>query len=110
MTDAKEVRGIAVVADSPTAAGFRLAGVKRVYEAGDDLREMFERQLSDETVSVIIVNDRVLGRLPQRMRARAEDSINPIVVSIPDKEMNDAGGDAIRAMVKRALGIDLAGE
>jgi len=110
MTGAEDVRGIAVVADSPTATGFRLAGVKRVYEAGDDLREVFERQLSDETVSVIIVNDKVLARLPPRVRARAEDSINPIVVSIPDKDMLDRGGDTLRALVKRALGIDLAGE
>lgn len=106
----EKINKIVVLGDNPTTIGFRLAGVKRVFEEDDKLKETFEEQINDKTNSIIVINEYLLDQLPPRLRKRAEDSINPIIVPIPDKDMRESQSESLKALIRRAIGFDLMGE
>lgn len=106
---------IAVIGDPDTAAGFRLAGVKVVYEFSsegsedEDIARLLEK-LTQENVAIIIINERFAaeGRIRAKIReinARKKGVI-PIIVEVPDKRgPMEKEFDEIGLLIKRAVGI-----
>ena len=99
---------IVVIADEHSATAFRLAGVRRVYEAvsGDaDLHAL----LAEDGVGLVIVTERVADENRKIIDDhKASKRITPIVVEVPD-----VGGpaprevDPIRELIRRAIGADV---
>lgn len=103
----QEDKGIVVLGDNATVLGFKLAGVKRAFEARENFKELLEQHMHEKDVSIIIVNEHLLDNLPSRARASAEESIHPIIVPIPDKNMRESDSKTLSALIKRAVGFDL---
>lgn len=104
---------VAVIGDSDTATGFRLAGVKDVYEYGPEEGEAVTRvldKLSKEEVAIILINERFAVETRTREKIRdinkKKRGITPIILEIPDKKgPMEKELDEIGRLIRRAVGI-----
>ena len=110
---AKPVRAlhgkIAVVGDGATATGFRLAGVSEVYALeGKEAERKIAELLDKDDTEILIVNERISSSLDWRLKKKINTIARPVVVEIPDKFGTSGQTESLKAMVKRALGFELA--
>ncbi len=104
---------VAVIGDPDTAAGFRLAGVKDVYEYGPEEGEAVTRvldKLSKEEVAIILINERFAVETRTREKIRdinkKKRGITPIILEIPDKKgPMEKELDEIGRLIRRAVGV-----
>jgi V/A-type H+-transporting ATPase subunit F len=111
---------VAVIGDSDTAMGFRLAGVKDVYEYrydgdgnravtndGEDAARILD-ELVKENIAIIIVNERFAAKNKEKIREinSKKKGVTPIIVEVPDKKGPiEKEIDEIGRLIKRAVGI-----
>ena len=103
---------IAVIGDPETATGFRLAGIKEVYEysdAGDDVTPVLDK-LTREEFAIIIINERFAAAAKNREKIKAinakKKGVIPIIIEIPDKKgPEEKEIDEIGLLIKRAVGV-----
>ncbi len=98
---------IAVLGDRDTALGFKLAGAHEVYAFDDTplemerlknkLRELVERG----DVGIILITERFAQRI------ELPDVTIPIILQVPDKSGSKFGEEALREIVRRAIGVEL---
>jgi V/A-type H+/Na+-transporting ATPase subunit F len=96
---------IAVIGGSEFVVGFRLAGIRKIYDAEDDekLRKSVSMAMEDPDVGILVMYSRDMDRLPARTRSTLENSIRPTVITIGAQE----GGLSMRERIKRSVGVDL---
>jgi V/A-type H+-transporting ATPase subunit F len=103
---------IAVIGDPETAVGFRLAGVKKVYEypgGGEEVAHVLDK-LTKEEVALIIINERLAAEAGNREKIKAinekKRGVIPIIVEVPDKKGPTVKEiDEIEQLIKRAVGV-----
>ncbi len=95
-------KDIAVVGDANFTLGFRLAGLQRVITTQDPKQELLTL-LSDVTVGIIIVEERVISLLDEDTQMRLFESIDPVVVQLAEK----VNQDALRKMIQQSIGVDI---
>ncbi len=104
---------IAIIGDSETAMGFKLAGVKEVYEyptgGEDDVAHALDK-LAKEGVAIIIINERLAAEAKNREKIREinskKRSVIPIIIEVPDKKGPlEKEVDEIGELIKRAVGV-----
>ncbi|CAD5243230.1 V-type ATP synthase subunit F [Thermococcus indicus] len=98
---------IAVLGDRDTALGFKLAGAHEVYSFEDTplelerlrnkLRELIERG----DVGIILITERFAQRV------EIPEVTLPIILQVPDKSGSRFGEEAIKEIVRRAIGVEL---
>lgn len=99
---------IAVVGDSETILGFRLAGIQKTFESNSDADAVLQQALIGQGVGILVVSQDVMEQASAKMRKAAEDSTKPVVVVIPGKKTQVAQGSAnLAQLVKRAIGVDI---
>jgi len=104
---------VAVIGDPDTAAGFRLAGVKDVYEYGSEAEEDVVRVLdkvAKEEVAIILINERFAANARTGDKIREinakKKSVIPIILKIPDKKgPMEKEIDEIARLIQRAVGV-----
>jgi V/A-type H+-transporting ATPase subunit F len=95
---------IAVVGNSDFAIGFRLAGIRKTFDAtSSDIESKIQSVLNDKNVAILIVHDDDIRMLPPHIRQVLDDSVEPTVIAIGGK------GDStnLRDKIKQAVGVDL---
>lgn len=99
---------IVVIADEHSATAFRLAGVRRVYEAGTSEANL-QALLVEDAVGMVIVTERVADQNRNTIDDhKASKRITPIVVEIPDVNGPlEREVDPIRELIRRAIGADV---
>ncbi len=102
---------IALVGDSETVLGFRLAGIQKAFETNanaDDVDAVLLSALSEPNVGILIVSQDAMEKASAKMRKMAEESTKPVVVVIPGKNTKVAKGSSnLAQLVKRAIGVDI---
>ena len=107
-SDARKEK-LAVIADSATCTGFRLAGVESTFPlSGKEAEEKLSSLLSDPSYGIIIVTERLLEGCDWRLKKRVEATAKPIVVPIPDAGGPIEQSESLSMLIKRALGVDLS--
>ncbi|MAG18400.1 MAG: V-type ATP synthase subunit F [Candidatus Diapherotrites archaeon] len=102
-------QNIIVVGDGPTCTGFRLAGVENVFpKEGKEAEEKVRELLGEESTGILIINEKILENIDWKLKNKIEKIAKPVVITIPDKNGPMEQGDSLNAMIKRALGFDLA--
>ncbi|MEM4348353.1 MAG: V-type ATP synthase subunit F [Candidatus Anstonellaceae archaeon] len=100
---------IAVIADSATCAGFRLAGAEHTFAlAGKEAEEKLSQLLADPSFGIIIVTEKLLEGCDWRLKKKVEATAKPIVVPIPDAQGPIEQSESLSVLIKRALGLDLS--
>jgi len=94
---------IAVVGRDDFVLGFRLAGIRKTFNAGpDEIEGKITGVLEDRNVGILVLNTADMQRLSHGMRRRLETVPRPVVIAVGGQEEED-----LRTKVKRAIGIDL---
>jgi V/A-type H+-transporting ATPase subunit F len=95
---------IAVMGSPQFTLGFRLAGVRRIFDATseDDLERAARSAVSDNSISILVLETGDLNRLSPRTRHELVASVNPTVVAVGMQE-----DSTLREKIKQAVGVDL---
>jgi V/A-type H+-transporting ATPase subunit F len=96
---------IAVVGREEFVTGFRLAGVRKVFEIDSDVAEMEKRMgalLQDREVGILVVMDADFRRVSPALRKAMVESVEPVVIAIGKIEEVD-----LRERIKSVVGVDL---
>lgn len=102
--DESEKRKIAVIGDSDFRLGFKLAGVKEVFDK-ENYEEKIQRILEDDEIGILVVKEEDLEVLSKRVRNEVGSSVNPVVVSLSE----DAESERLQDKIKKAIGADITG-
>ncbi|HLF16398.1 MAG TPA: V-type ATP synthase subunit F [Candidatus Thermoplasmatota archaeon] len=96
--------GLGVVGHADFARGFRLAGIRKVWEAAteEELERAVVAARRDADVAILVLATRDLARLHPRTRSELVASVRPTVVAVGNEEDN-----ALRDKIKQAVGVDL---
>jgi V/A-type H+-transporting ATPase subunit F len=96
---------LAVIGKSEFVTGFRLAGVKKVYETTDiKVTESAVRSvLEDKNIGILVMHNDDIGNLPEILRKNLNESVQPTVVALG----GSGAGSNLRDKIKQAVGVDL---
>jgi len=95
---------IAVVGNNDFVIGFRLAGVRKTYDAtAQDIENKIQSLLKDKTVGILVVHNDDLVHLSLHMKQILDDSVEPTVIAIGGK----GESTNLRDKIKQAVGVDL---
>jgi V/A-type H+/Na+-transporting ATPase subunit F len=97
---------LAVVGSQPFTLGFRLAGIRRIWETGAGSEDELERAVAlarkDPDVSILILETKDVSRLSPRTKSELVSSVKPTLVAVGLDEDN-----TLREKIKQAVGVDL---
>jgi V/A-type H+-transporting ATPase subunit F len=96
---------IAIVGSSDFTIGFRLTGIKKIYETnGDqDLVSTIQKVLDDKSVGILVIHNDDLSGLPKQLRNMLDELVTPTTIAI-----GGAGESTnLRDKIKQAVGVDL---
>ncbi len=95
---------IAVVGNSDFVLGFRLAGIRKTFDAtSSDIESRIQDILNDKTVAILVIHNDDLKKLSPQMQKTLDDSVEPTVISIGGK----GESTNLRDKIKQAVGVDL---
>jgi len=95
---------LAVVGSPTFALGFKLAGVRKTYEAvaADELNNAVRATIQDPDVGIVVMETQDVQKLDAVLRRNIEASVRPTLVAIGVHEDTN-----LREKLKSALGVDL---
>lgn len=95
---------LAVVGNSEFVTGFRLAGVKKIYETKDDeLESVVTKILEDSDVGIFVMHGDDVNKLPEILRDTLSESVEPTVVTLG----GTGESSNLREKIKQSVGVDL---
>ena len=97
---------LAVIGKSEFVTGFRLAGVRRVYETADNtaVESAVKSVLGDKSVGIVVMHNDDISNLPEILKKNLNESVQPTVVALGG---SGAGSMSLREKIKQAVGVDL---
>ncbi|HUW67636.1 MAG TPA: V-type ATP synthase subunit F [Candidatus Nanoarchaeia archaeon] len=96
---------IAVVGNSDFTMGFRLAGIKNIFETNgnDDLVPQVQKVLKERDVGILVIHNDDLTSLPEQLQITLDELVTPTTIAI-----GGAGESTnLRDKIKQAVGVDL---
>ncbi len=95
---------IAIVGKSDFVLGFRLAGIRKIYDATPaDIDSKIQAVLKDRSVGILVIHNDDLMKLSAHMQKILDDSVEPTVIAIGGK----GESTNLRDKIKQAVGVDL---
>jgi V/A-type H+-transporting ATPase subunit F len=95
---------LAVVGSGEFVTGFRLAGIKKIFEVNDgELELTVEKILEDREVGILVKHGDDLIKLPEMLRNTINDSVEPTVVTLG----GSGESSNLREKIKQSVGVDL---
>lgn len=95
---------IAVIGNSDFVLGFRLAGIRKTFDAtSSDIESRIQDILNDKTVGILVIHNDDIKKLSPQMQKTLDDSVEPTVISIGGK----GESTNLRDKIKQAVGVDL---
>lgn len=95
---------IAVVGNSDFVLGFRLAGIRKTFDAtSSDIESRIQDILNDKTVGILVIHNDDIKKLSLQMQKTLDDSVEPTIISIGGK----GESTNLRDKIKQAVGVDL---
>jgi V/A-type H+-transporting ATPase subunit F len=95
---------IAVIGKSDFTTGFRLAGIRKVYDVASekDLEEKVRQCMNDGDVGIVVLYADDVKKLPAQLLKTVDESVEPTFIAIGGREES-----GLRDKIKRAIGVDL---
>jgi V/A-type H+-transporting ATPase subunit F len=95
---------LGVVGGSEFCLGFRLVGIRHVFEVDEDgdAEETVQRAIAEEDVGILVLPSELLPRLRPQTRSNLTASVRPVAIPIGMTEGTD-----LREKIKQAVGVDL---
>ncbi len=99
---------IAVLGESHFTMGFMFAGLQDAVTYKEGGEQRLVELMDSKDYSVIFISEKLNSELDWRLKKKISNLAYPVIVALPDISGESAEGDNIRALIKRALGFDLA--
>jgi V/A-type H+-transporting ATPase subunit F len=95
---------LGVVGDGEFCLGFRLVGIRHVFEVDEDgdAEEAVTRAMAEEEVGILVMPSEYIPQLHPALRHDITSSVRPVVIPIGVVEETD-----LREKIKQAVGVDL---
>lgn len=96
---------LAAIGKSEFVTGFRLTGIRKIYETNDAkaVESAVRSVLEDKSVGIIVMHNDDISNLPEILMKNLNESVQPTVVAL-----GGAGGSmSLRDKIKQAVGVDL---
>lgn len=95
---------LGVIGQPEFTLGFRLAGIKRIFEVEDPKQmEKRVREVIDKgEVGILVLHGDDFARFPAAMRKELANIVRPVVIPVGPREDSD-----LREKIKQAVGVDL---
>ncbi|MBN2853418.1 MAG: V-type ATP synthase subunit F [Clostridia bacterium] len=91
-----------------TRTGMRLAGVEgTVVHQIDEVKEALEKAISDQTIGIILITEKLVDLIPERIAELKISISRPLIVEIPDRHGSHKGGDYITKYIREAIGLKI---
>ncbi len=103
MVEEEKKKKIAVIGEEEFTLGFRLVGVRETYgkeDYTDRIQELVER----EDLGIVIAEQGDLEELPERVRQKVRNSVDPVVVPL-SQEAEDTN---LKEKIRQVIGADIA--
>jgi len=99
------MKRLAVIGDPDFNIGFRLAGVRDIYDVTSDeeLVKTVESVLNNKEIGVAVIDHKLLKKLPPTLRRAIDESVEPTFVFVGE----EGGVEEIREKIRKAIGVDL---
>ncbi len=95
---------LAVVGNGEFVTGFRLAGIRKIFEVNnDELEPTVEKILEDREVGILVMHGDDLNKLPEMLRETISESVEPTVVTLG----GSGESSNLREKIKQSVGVDL---
>lgn len=95
---------LAVVGSSQFVTGFRLAGIKKIFEVNDsELEAAVKTVLEDREIGILVMHGDDLGKLPEVLSDTINNSVEPTVVALG----GSGESSNLREKIKQSVGVDL---
>ena len=96
---------LAVIGKSDFVTGFRLAGIRNVYETADvtSTESAVKSVLDNKSIGILVMHNDDIGNLPEILRKNLNESVQPTVVALG----GSGAGSSLRDKIKQAVGVDL---
>jgi V/A-type H+-transporting ATPase subunit F len=95
---------LGVLGDAEFCLGFRLVGIRHVFEVeeGEDVDAAVQRSMAVPEVGILVLPSGLLGSMRPSTRATLTGSVRPVAIPIGADEATD-----LREKIKQAVGVDL---
>lgn len=93
---------IAVIGKEDFCLGFRLTGIKKVFET-DKPQEAISAIKQDPSTGVVVFDENLLEKLDRDEKEALEDSLRPVYIIVSTK----ASDDSLKKMIRKSIGIEL---
>ncbi len=95
---------IGVVGHPDFTLGFRLAGVKRIYDVEDpkNMEKRVREVVAKGEVGILVLHGDAFAGFPAPMRKELSNMVRPVVIPVGPREDSD-----LRQKIKQAVGVDL---
>ncbi|WP_457591047.1 V-type ATP synthase subunit F [Geoglobus sp.] len=99
------MKRLAVIGDPDFNLGFRLVGIRDIYDvtSDEDLISAVEKVLESDEIGVAVIKYEFLKKLPLALRREVDESVEPTFVALGE----EGGVEEIREKIRRAIGVDL---
>ena len=99
------MKRLAVIGDPDFNIGFRLAGVRDIFDVTNDeeLIKTVENILKNKDIGVAVIDYNLLKKLPPTLRRAIDESVEPTFVFVGE----EGGVEEIREKIRKAIGVDL---
>lgn len=99
------MKKIAVIGDTDFNIGFRLVGIRDIYdvESDEDIIKAVEDVMRGKDIGVVVIRHDFLKKLPFALRKEVDESVEPTFVAVG----GEGGAEEIREKIRRAIGVDL---
>ncbi len=99
------MKRLAVIGDPDFNLGFRLVGVRDIFDVNSDeeLVDVVEKVLESDEIGVAVIKYEFLKKLPLALRRAVDESVEPTFVALGE----EGGVEEIREKIRKAIGVDL---
>lgn len=91
---------LAIVGNKDFVLGFRLAGIRKIYEVNGEVNPTIQKIMEDKDIGIIVMHNKDFENLEPTLKETLSDSIEPTFVIL--------GAETdLRDKIKQAVGVDL---
>ncbi|MAG15736.1 V-type ATP synthase subunit F [Candidatus Woesearchaeota archaeon] len=93
---------IAVIGKEDFCLGFRLAGIKKIFET-DKPQEAISKIRQDTEIGIVILDENLFKLLETEEKETLENSLKPIYITLS----KEASEDSLKKMIRKSIGVEV---
>ncbi|MBW2999874.1 V-type ATP synthase subunit F [Candidatus Woesearchaeota archaeon] len=94
---------LAVVGGSEFTLGFKLAGIRKIFDVEGKASEQIRKVMQDPNVGIMVIDDKTVEALDEPLKEDITNSVKPVSVVLSTK----ATQEELRKMIIKSIGVDL---